>query len=85
MVGTKHVNDRSVNKPITCEICWKNFSSKSSLSMHKRVHKGKKPLKCNVCDKNFTWKGKLNQHILVHSSKKDFNVMFVSYLHRKVI
>ena len=55
-----------------CDVCQKQFKSKSYLKVHKRIHSSEKPYKCNVCGRNFAWKGDLTRHMLVHSSKKEF-------------
>ena len=34
-----------------CDICFKTFATKQSLSLHKLIHTGEKNFECTVCQK----------------------------------
>ena len=38
---------------VSCDVCKKNFKTKSYLKVHKRIHSEDKPYKCEDCDKSF--------------------------------
>ena len=38
---------------ISCDVCKKNYKSKTYLSVHKKIHSNDKPYKCEDCDKSF--------------------------------
>ena len=49
---------------VICVICKMNFTSVTSLRLHKEiVHEGKKPHKCDLCDSTFGLKHQLQKHI----------------------
>merc|ERR1719427_1131024 len=48
----------------------KQFTQKSNLSVHLKIHIGKKNFVCNICEKSFTQKCALDQHLKVHTGEK---------------
>ena len=66
------VTSKMLSKSYICDICKKNFISKSYLSVPKKVHSKDKPYKCEDCVKRFINKSVLKRHMLVHSGKNDF-------------
>lgn len=47
-------------------ICFKGFSTSSSLNTHRRIHSGEKPHECGVCGKRFTASSNLYYHRMTH-------------------
>ncbi|KAM4634129.1 uncharacterized protein ACJ7VT_007690 [Polymixia lowei] len=62
-------------KPVSCSLCSKTFSPKTSLKLHMRTHTAEKPFSCSLCGKKFTQKGGLQSHMRIHTGEKPFRCL----------
>lgn len=60
-----HHTRETLHSLLSCKICPKTFSTKSSYQQHMRVHL--KLFKCDSCPKAFSIQSRLNRHSAVHS------------------
>lgn len=61
---TTHKEDRKLE---TCNLCFKQLSSKGSLTLHERIHKNLKPHQCHECSSSFRTPGNLQSHQKTHT------------------
>ena len=61
-----HINATHSKTPVACEICGKEFSSRTSLADHRPVHEGR--TFCNVCNKLCSTVANLRRHMKTHQS-----------------
>ena len=58
--------------PFKCSECSKEFKSKQSLKLHKRLHLKEKPYPCDMCNKCFPHEDNLKAHKRTHTSERPF-------------
>uniref|UniRef100_A0A7S2QU06 C2H2-type domain-containing protein n=1 Tax=Norrisiella sphaerica TaxID=552664 RepID=A0A7S2QU06_9EUKA len=66
------LSSKSIDKPFNCEYCAKDFSCRSSLRRHMRLHTGKNLYYCDTCGKGFSDKGTRDSHCRTHTGEKPF-------------
>ncbi|XP_033940146.1 zinc finger protein ZFP2-like [Pseudochaenichthys georgianus] len=64
---------KSIFHQLKCDICEKDFTYKSKLQSHMRVHTGEKPYSCKICGKDFRHKFNLTIHLRIHSGEKPYD------------
>ncbi|XP_027129053.1 zinc finger protein 850 [Larimichthys crocea] len=72
--GAKRSRDKCLSrrKSFRCDICGKEYQSKSGLQTHLRSHTGEKPFMCKICGKTFSQLSTLNIHIRIHTDEKPY-------------
>lgn len=62
-------------KQFKCQKCGKNFSSKTTVQKHSRLHDGIRPFSCKTCGKSFSEKFSLKRHVMIHTGEKPFKCL----------
>ncbi|KAH3702780.1 hypothetical protein DPMN_077807 [Dreissena polymorpha] len=61
-----------------CDVCRKEFSTKSRLNDHMNVHLGAMSFSCTICDRKFSKRSSLTQHYRYHRDHRSFKCGYCS-------
>jgi hypothetical protein len=64
---------RSRERPFSCNMCIKGFTSRSNVDNHIRVHTGEQPYSRKVCNKSFAQRFNPKAHLTLHSGERPFS------------
>ncbi|KAB7494908.1 Zinc finger protein Xfin [Armadillidium nasatum] len=66
------VEEREIDKPHQCDVCFKNFAKKQYLTKHKYRHREIKPHACDICEKRFAQKFEVAVHKIKHTGERPY-------------
>ncbi|KAH8298337.1 hypothetical protein KR018_006059 [Drosophila ironensis] len=69
---TRRRRNSRTEGPYRCAECSRFYKSKTSLSLHIRMHTGDRPFKCKICSKTFKLKGTYDIHLRTHSGERPY-------------
>ncbi|XP_053699397.1 zinc finger protein 62-like [Sabethes cyaneus] len=64
----KHTSE----KKFACNVCGKDFHTKSLLTRHLKWHSSERPYRCPVCGKDFLVRNELARHLPIHSDERPY-------------
>lgn len=66
---------KSIPKPLSCNVCREQFNTRSELNAHRASHTGDSPVTCNMCGKVFVSKNTLGIHMRIHTGVKPYKCL----------
>ncbi|XP_052076751.1 zinc finger protein ZFP2-like isoform X1 [Mytilus californianus] len=72
MMANKSSKTHIGDKPLTCDICCKEFNKMRLLQVHMRTHTGEQPYTCDICCKEFKGKKVFLIHMRTHTGEKPY-------------
>lgn len=68
------LKDNTTDKQFVClwENCGKEFTKKSDLIRHIRIHKNERLYKCDLCEKSFIQNSALTIHTRIHTNERPY-------------
>ncbi|XP_028300470.1 zinc finger protein 664-like isoform X2 [Gouania willdenowi] len=63
---------QNTEKRFGCDVCTKQYSTRTHLKVHMRIHTGDKPFGCDVCGKHFSTRSNLKVHMRIHTGEKPY-------------
>ncbi|XP_050516855.1 zinc finger protein 19-like [Diabrotica virgifera virgifera] len=68
----RHHRELCTRKPVLCDICLRDFPSKSAMRRHKSSHSKEGSFSCQVCSKKLKTKNGLHQHQSAHTGEQKY-------------
>ena len=65
---------------LQCDLCQKDFTCFSKLTLHKGTHNGEKQFQCSLCQKAFKSNGGLTTHKRTLTERNHSNDLYVKIL-----
>jgi uncharacterized Zn-finger protein len=74
------LKDTDTDKPFIClwENCGKQFTKKSDLIRHVRIHNNERLYKCELCDKSFIQNSALTIHTRIHTNDRPYTCTYLN-------
>ena len=65
-----NISNAKESGPFPCDICGKEFATRSWMNRHREIHSDIKPHECHICNKTFRRKNHLKEHLARHNNER---------------